>query len=53
MSATKFQKIIYFFSTLSMIEIKQYQFSWLTAELAQLSMRKDYLSLTFLKSKIK
>ena len=41
------------FLTPNLIEIKQRQFPWSTVELAKLSMRKDYVSLTFIKSKIK
>ena len=33
--ATKFLQIIYFFSTSNLIEMKQYQFSWPTVELAK------------------
>ena len=51
--ATKFLQIIYFFSTSNLIEIKQLQFLLPTIELAKLNMRKDYVSLTFIKSKIK
>ena len=53
MPATKLLQIIHFFSTSNLIEIKQYQFSWPKVELAKLSMREDYVSLMFIKSKIK
>ena len=41
------------FSTSDLIEITQYQFLHPTVELAKLNMRKDYVSLTFIKSKFK
>ena len=42
-----------FFSASNLIEIKQYQLWYPTVELAKLSMRNDYVSLKFIKSKFK
>ena len=49
----KYLQMIHIFSTSKLKEIKQYQLLQPTVELAKLSMRKDYVSLTFIKEKIK
>ena len=41
------------FSVSNSIDIKEYQFSYPTVELAKLSMRNDYVLMTFIKSKFK
>ena len=41
------------FSTSNLIEIKQYQLSYPTVKLANLSMGEDYVLLPFIKSKFK
>ena len=41
------------FSTSNLIEIEQYQFLCPTVELSKLSMRKDYVSLIYIKLKFK
>ena len=51
--AALFLQTIYFFSASYLIEIKQYHFPSPTVKLAKLNMRKHYVSLTFIKLKVK